>query len=82
MCANDSFFVTTTTYIYAKIWAANDIRIFIRMMIQRNVELQLQALDLIERRQNSTQTEDGQNGIVNVDEEATGQSDVTQQELQ
>lgn len=33
-----------------KIWAANDIRIFVRMMTQRNVELQLQALDVIERR--------------------------------
>lgn len=29
-------------------------RIFVRMMTQRNVELQLQALDVIERRQNST----------------------------
>lgn len=38
-----------------KIWAANDIRIFVRMMTQRNVELQLQALDVIERRHfNST----------------------------
>lgn len=39
--------------LFQQIWAANDIRIFIRMMTQRNVELQLQALDLIERRQNS-----------------------------
>ncbi|CRL07374.1 CLUMA_CG020351, isoform A [Clunio marinus] len=38
--------------LFQQIWAANDIRIFVRMMIQRNVELQLQALDLIERRQN------------------------------
>lgn len=35
--------------LFQQIWAANDIRIFIRMMTQRNVELQLQALDLIER---------------------------------
>ncbi|XP_053670216.1 cilia- and flagella-associated protein 36 [Anopheles nili] len=35
--------------LFQQIWAANDIRIFIRMMVQRNVELQLQALDLIER---------------------------------
>lgn len=41
-----------------QIWAANDIRIFIRMMTQRNVELQLQALDLIERRQNSQQKDE------------------------
>ncbi|XP_036322942.1 uncharacterized protein LOC118736913 isoform X2 [Rhagoletis pomonella] len=33
------------------IWAANDIKMFIRMMTQRNVELQLQALDLIEKNQ-------------------------------
>lgn len=40
---------------FAKIWAANDIRIFIRMMTQKNVELQLQVLDVIERRHmNST----------------------------
>lgn len=42
--------------LFQQIWAANDIRIFIRMMTQRNVELQLQALDLIERRQNSQPT--------------------------
>lgn len=39
--------------LFQQIWAANDIRIFVRMMTQRNVELQLQALDLIERRANS-----------------------------
>lgn len=33
-----------------KIWAANDIKIFNRMMTQRNVELQLQAIDMIERK--------------------------------
>ena len=37
--------------ISSKIWAANDVKIFIRMMTQRNVELQLQALDLIEKNQ-------------------------------
>lgn len=42
-------------FLSLKIWAANDIRIFVRMMTQRNVELQLQALDVIERRHlNST----------------------------
>ncbi|XP_058467358.1 cilia- and flagella-associated protein 36 [Malaya genurostris] len=39
--------------LFQQIWAANDIRIFIRMMTQRNVEIQLQALDLIEQRQAS-----------------------------
>ncbi|XP_049548030.1 cilia- and flagella-associated protein 36 [Anopheles darlingi] len=42
--------------LFQQIWAANDIRIFIRMMVQRNVELQLQALDLIERRSQSAVT--------------------------
>ena len=46
--------------LFQQIWAANDIRIFVRMMTQRNVELQLQALDLIERRQLST--EEGASG--------------------
>lgn len=41
--------------LFQQIWAANDIRIFVRLMIQRNVEIQLQALDLIERRQMSLQ---------------------------
>lgn len=55
-----------------KIWAANDIRIFIRMMIQRNVELQLQALDMIERKHfNSTASSsmddpDIESAIINV----------------
>ncbi|XP_064550422.1 cilia- and flagella-associated protein 36 [Drosophila montana] len=37
--------------LFQQIWAANDVKIFIRMMTQRNVELQLQALDLIEKHQ-------------------------------
>lgn len=41
-----------------KIWAANDIRIFVRMMTQRNVEIQLQALDLIEHRQTGLVNDD------------------------
>lgn len=40
--------------LFQQIWAANDIRIFVKMMVQRNLEIQLQALDLIERRQAST----------------------------
>jgi hypothetical protein len=39
--------------LFQQIWAANDIRIFVKLMVQRNVEIQLQALDLIERRQAS-----------------------------
>lgn len=34
--------------LFQQIWAANDINIFIRLMVQRNVEIQLQALDFIE----------------------------------
>lgn len=44
--------------LFQQIWAANDIRIFIRLMTQRNVEIQLQALDLIERRQASQPSTD------------------------
>lgn len=53
--------------LFQQIWAANDIRIFIRMMTQRNVEIQLQALDLIERRQAS------QGAPVGKGEDAVGQ---------
>lgn len=35
--------------LFQQIWAANNIKIFIRMMTQRNIELQIQALDLIDR---------------------------------
>lgn len=45
--------------LFQQIWAANDIRIFARLMVQRNVEIQLQALDLLERRQASVQSENG-----------------------
>jgi hypothetical protein len=41
--------------LFQQIWAANDIRTFVRLMVQRNIEIQLQALDLIERRQASLQ---------------------------
>ncbi|CAH1125774.1 unnamed protein product [Ceutorhynchus assimilis] len=36
--------------IFEQIWAANDFQMFVRMMTQRNVELQLQALELIEKK--------------------------------
>nr|XP_022914047.1 cilia- and flagella-associated protein 36 [Onthophagus taurus]XP_022914048.1 cilia- and flagella-associated protein 36 [Onthophagus taurus] len=36
--------------IFEQIWAANDFEMFRRMMTQRNVELQLQALELIEQK--------------------------------
>lgn len=48
--------------LFQQIWAANDIRIFVRMMTQRNVELQLQALDLIERRQSSRENQEMNEG--------------------
>ena len=54
--------------LFQQIWAANDIRIFIRMMVQRNVELQLQALDLIERRSQSLSTKRDEGGSVDVGE--------------
>ncbi|XP_055617988.1 cilia- and flagella-associated protein 36 [Toxorhynchites rutilus septentrionalis] len=60
--------------LFQQIWAANDIRIFIRLMTQRNVEIQLQALDLIERRQaslggSSDKAEGNTQQPSNVDEE-------------
>lgn len=48
--------------LFQQIWAANDIRIFVRLMVQRNVEIQLQALDLIERRQASVQSQESESG--------------------
>lgn len=55
--------------LFQQIWAANDIRIFVRLMIQRNVEIQLQALDLIERRQASLQeSENGDTSTTSIDE--------------
>ncbi|KAK4885058.1 hypothetical protein RN001_001329 [Aquatica leii] len=36
--------------LFDQIWAANDYELFKRMMTQRNVELQLQALELIEQK--------------------------------
>lgn len=65
-----------------KIWAANDIKIFVRMMTQRNIELQLQALDMIERRrQASLLPASGENNeepttSTEVEEEAAPHSDV------
>lgn len=61
--------------LFQQIWAANDIRIFCRMMTQRNVELQLQALDLIERRQSSREEQGGgAEGVPEV-EKATNDDD-------
>lgn len=61
--------------LFQQIWAANDIRIFVRMMTQRNVELQLQALDLIERRQSSRDTSRSEESASDV--AAEGQSITT-----
>lgn len=36
--------------LFEQIWAANEYEIFKRMMIQKNLELQLQALSLIEQK--------------------------------
>ncbi|XP_013135514.1 PREDICTED: cilia- and flagella-associated protein 36 isoform X2 [Papilio polytes] len=36
--------------LFEQIWAANDYDMFVKMMTHKNVELQLQALELIERR--------------------------------
>lgn len=36
--------------LFEQIWAANEFEIFKRMMIQKNLELQLQALNMIEQK--------------------------------
>lgn len=36
---------------FEQLWAADDFEIFKRMMIQKNLELQLQALEIIRKRQ-------------------------------
>jgi hypothetical protein len=41
-------------FIIGKVWAADDFEIFKRMMIQKNIELQLQALELLQQRSQST----------------------------
>jgi len=37
--------------IFEQLWASEDFEIFKRMMIQKNVELELQALELVRKRQ-------------------------------
>lgn len=59
--------------LFQQIWAANDIRIFIKMLTQRNLEIQLQALDLIERRQMSS-TSNGSNDGDDVEPVVTNES--------
>lgn len=78
-----------------KIWAANDIKIFIRMMTQRNVELQLQAIDMIERKhrlvrkhseETAATTSDVQNATNSEKAEKQGatavEEDITKEELE
>jgi hypothetical protein len=36
--------------LFEQVWAANDYEIFKQMMIQKNVQLQLQALEMIQQR--------------------------------
>ena len=36
--------------LFEQIWAANDYQIFVRFMTQRNIELQLQALEILAQR--------------------------------
>ena len=36
--------------LFEQIWAANDYQIFVRFMTQRNIELQLQALEVLAQR--------------------------------
>lgn len=75
--------------IYFKIWAANDIKIFCRMMTQHNVELQLQALDLIQKhhRQVKKKPDDAEastSGTEYVEDESSrpAADEVTKEELE
>uniref|UniRef100_A0A1A9WDK9 Cilia- and flagella-associated protein 36 n=1 Tax=Glossina brevipalpis TaxID=37001 RepID=A0A1A9WDK9_9MUSC len=61
--------------LFQQIWAANDIKIFIRMMTQRNVELQLQALDLIEKNQLTLLQESEFNDVSSLSDNGHSQSD-------
>ncbi|KAL9898335.1 cilia- and flagella-associated protein 36 [Glossina fuscipes fuscipes] len=61
--------------LFQQIWAANDIKIFIRMMTQRNVELQLQALDLIEKNQLALLRESESSDISSLSDLGHSQSD-------
>lgn len=44
--------------LFQQIWAANDLQIFIKMMVKRNLEIQIQALDLLERQASCNQSND------------------------
>ncbi|XP_026489746.2 cilia- and flagella-associated protein 36 [Vanessa tameamea] len=58
--------------LFEQIWAANDYEMFVKMMTHKNVELQLQALELIEKRFGtmpnlfSTEPEDLQSSHIDV----------------
>ncbi|XP_062124000.1 cilia- and flagella-associated protein 36 [Drosophila sulfurigaster albostrigata] len=65
--------------LFQQIWAANDLKIFIRMMTQRNVELQLQALDLIEKHQLAQSLSDSESATATDD--AAGDVDVDVDQL-
>ena len=45
-----TYLETTQCLIIFKVWAADDYEIFKRMMITKNIELQLQALELLQHR--------------------------------
>jgi hypothetical protein len=40
--------------LFEQVWAADDYEIFKRMMIQKNIELQLQVLELLQKRSGSS----------------------------
>ena len=46
-CSDDVMVFSNTC---EQVWAADDFEIFKRMMIQKNIELQLQALELLQQR--------------------------------
>ena len=42
--------IQSTYFIIAQVWAADEYEVFKRMMIQKNIELQLQALELLQQK--------------------------------
>merc|ERR1712184_158663 len=60
--------------LFEQVWAADDFEIFKRMMIQKNIELQLQALELLQQRY-GVLPESLQPGVKGTEAAATSESE-------
>lgn len=55
---------------FEQIWAAEDFEIFKRIMVQRNIELELQALELIKQQQKQKENQkEKQTAVLHVDQQ-------------